>query len=213
MQYFSDGIIAIAITIIVLDLELTKFDGANLKSEWDIALELLPRFLIYLMSYAMLGIMWVNHHTLYRLIKYTDTKLLWHNLHFLFWLTIIPFSTSILGRYPSIPLTMATYALVMFMSSLAFSLSRHYVTTHDMIHQTKVKEEDVAIRKIINRMRMKINIGMFFYAIAFPLSFVTFYLTYICFIIPAILYIIPEQVQRKGTSKSLYEHLEKIQNF
>lgn len=210
LEYFSDGIIAIAITIMVLDIELTKFDGITLNTEWVIFVKMLPRFLIYLLSFAMLSIMWVNHHTLYHFIHYVDVKLMWHNLHLLFWLTLVPFFTSIMGKYYTLPVALAMYGFVMFMSSFAFSLSRFYATRNNLMCKTNITKEDDVIQRIILRMRIKINIGMVFYLISIPLAFVSIFLAYACFIVPAVLYIIPEVVENNRLAKALYNHLNKL---
>lgn len=207
MEYFSDGIMAIAITIMVLDIELTKFPTLTRANEWDIMVSLLPRFLVYLLSFVILGVMWVNHHTFYHMIKYVDIKLLWYNLHLLFWLTLVPFATSMISKFPSLPLPLASYGFIMFMSSLAFNWSRIYAVKKHMIYAGHEKELNDAIDKLIARIRMKITVGVLLYSISIPVAFISIYLAYVCIVAPAVLYLVPEVIEDKKLARTIYRKL------
>lgn len=210
MEYFSDGIIAIAITIMVLDIELTNFAGITLQTEWAIFAKLLPRFLIYLLSFISVGIMWVNHHTLYHVIQYVNAKLLWHNLHLLFWLTLVPFSTSIMAKYPLLPVATATYGLIMFMVSLGFALSRRYGLKQHLALGAGLKELNDVVQKTGRIKQMKAKISMGLYITSISLSFVYTPLVYICFIASAILFFLPDEVKNKRLAKILYNEIKEV---
>ncbi|MCD6013096.1 MAG: hypothetical protein K0Q79_2958 [Flavipsychrobacter sp.] len=206
---FSDGIIAIAITIMVLEIRLEiPHRTITSESEWIVLAKLLPHLLSYLLSFVILGIMWINHHHTYHTIRHVDSKLLWHNLHLLFWLTLVPFSTSLIGKHPLLPLSTAVYGFILFMASLAFYLSRRYALRHNLLHITKNKELNDTLRMLGKRVKVKTYLAMLMYLISIPLSFAIVQLTYICFIIPAVLSFIPEGIDSKSLSKTLFDSFE-----
>lgn len=211
VEAFSDGVIAIAITIMVLNIHLDlpyDPDADVSKVELLRFFRLLPHFLSYLLSFVILGIMWTNHHHMYHTIRHVDGKLLWHNLHLLFWLALVPFSTSLLGNRPVAPASTATYGFILFMSSLAFYLSRLYARRHGLFYVTKEKALNETLIRIRKRGHIKNFIGMGMYLISIPLSFVFVYATYVCFIVPAIISFIPEGVDSKSLSRFLFESFE-----
>ncbi|MES2702573.1 MAG: TMEM175 family protein [Bacteroidota bacterium] len=211
VESFSDGVIVIAITIMVLDLRLDvpSYVALTSKAERAALLGMAPQFLSYLLSFVMLGIMWVNHHHMYHIIRHVDGRLLWHNLHLLFWLTLVPFSTSIMGKNPLLPEATALYGFILFMGSLAFTLSRRYALRHNLMYVAREKALNDTLKRINQRARMKSYIGTFMYFIAIPLSFSLIYAAYVCLIIPAVLFFIPDVVDEKGITKVLFETFEK----
>lgn len=98
IEAFSDGVIAIILTIMVFDLKLHEIPTD--KTVWNELTLLVPKFVSYAISFLMLAIMWVNHHQLFHQIKYTDRKLLWYSIHLLFWMSLIPFGTNFIGVNP-----------------------------------------------------------------------------------------------------------------
>jgi uncharacterized membrane protein len=114
LEAFSDGVIAIIITIMVLELRIPH--GADLG-----ALEpLLPKFLTYLMSYVYLGIYWNNHHHMLHITTRINGKILWANLHLLFWLSLVPFVTGWMGENHAAALPTAIYGVVMLAAAFAY---------------------------------------------------------------------------------------------
>src|ERR1700756_2467956 len=113
---FSDGVLAVAITIMVLEL----------KAPHDASLAALsasaPTFLAYVLSFVYVGIYWNNHHHFFTLVRRVNGAVLWANLHLLFWLSLIPFTTSWLGEHPGAPWPAAIYGLSLLMPSLAYLL-------------------------------------------------------------------------------------------
>ena len=125
LEAFSDGVIAIIITIMVL--ELRPPDSASLES-----LEpLVPTFLSYLLSFALLGTYWNNHHHLLQAAKVIDARVLWANLHLLFWLSIFPFGTAWVGHSNFAPVPVAAYGVLLFLAGAAyFVLVRMLLRVH-----------------------------------------------------------------------------------
>lgn len=116
LEIFSDGVIAIAITIMVLELEPPHAVGlADLGT-------VLPGLLRYLLSFVYVGIYWVNHHALMDRVSRVDGGVLWANLHLLFWLSLIPFVTAWAGEHPMESGPVALYGAVLLMCSVAFML-------------------------------------------------------------------------------------------
>ncbi|NUU03587.1 TMEM175 family protein [Herbaspirillum robiniae] len=116
LEAFSDGVIAVAITIMVLGLQTPR--GATL----DDLLALAPQLLNYLLSFVYVGIYWVNHHHLVQAATHVDRRVLWTNLHLLFWISLIPFVTGWIASHHRDALPVACYGLVLLMCSLSFLL-------------------------------------------------------------------------------------------
>src|SRR5260221_3468672 len=105
LEAFSDGVIAILITIMVLELKVPS--GVNL----DALRPIVPIFLTYILSFVVIGIYWANHHHLFHTVDRINGRILWANLHLLFWLSLITFVTGWVGEHPSAPLPTAVYGL------------------------------------------------------------------------------------------------------
>jgi uncharacterized membrane protein len=116
VEAFSDGVIAIIITIMVLELRPPA--GARLA---DLA-PLLPVFAGYVLSFVYIGIYWNNHHHMMHAVRAVDGSILWANLHLLFWLSMVPFATAWMGRSPLAPGPVALYGVVLLMNALAYTL-------------------------------------------------------------------------------------------
>ncbi len=116
LEAFSDGVIAILITIMVLEFHPPA--GAGLA---DLA-SLMPKLLSYLLSFAFLAIYWNNHHHLFHLVERVDGRVLWANMHLLFWLSLTPFVTAWMGEHRAAPGTVAAYGAVLLGSGIAYYL-------------------------------------------------------------------------------------------
>ncbi len=116
LEAFSDGVIAIIITIMVL--ELRPPDGSTI----DDLLKLAPVFLAYVLSFVNVGIYWTNHHHLFQAVRVVDGRVLWLNLLLLFWLSLFPFTTAWLGETGLQTVPIAAYAFVLLMASIAYYL-------------------------------------------------------------------------------------------
>jgi uncharacterized membrane protein len=127
IEAFSDGVIAIIITIMVLELKVPQ--GHDIDALWP----LLPIFLSYALSFVFVGIYWNNHHQTFHAVKHVGGWVLWANLHLLFWLSLIPFTTGFMGENGFPEHTVAIYALNMMMCAVAyFLLIRALVAQHEV---------------------------------------------------------------------------------
>ena len=114
LEAFSDGVIAIIITIMVLELKVPHDSSlAALAALW-------PVFLSYVLSFVYVGIYWNNHHHFYHVVRHVDGRVLWANLHLLFWLSLLPFVTGWMGENHMESLPVALYGVVLLMSALAW---------------------------------------------------------------------------------------------
>ena len=100
LESFSDGVIAIVITLMIFQIKIPAVaDNASTNEIWSGWLNLLPSLVAYMLSFVMVGVLWVNHHQFFHQLKNIDRKLLWYNLHLLFWMCIIPIPTAFLGQH------------------------------------------------------------------------------------------------------------------
>ena len=178
LEAFSDGVIAIIITIMVLELKVPH--GVTLAA----LRPLLPIFLSYVMSYLYIAIYWNNHHHLFQAIKRVNGRILWANLHLLFWLSLIPFVTDWMGEneFPAWPV--ALYGVVLLANALAFTL----------LVYTLIAEhgKDSLLATALGR-DYKSKISLVGYAVAIPLAFVSQWLSCALYVAVAILWLIPDR--------------------
>jgi uncharacterized membrane protein len=190
IEAFSDGVIAIIITIMVFDLKLPELASA---SDLLPALKaLLPKILSYALSFLVLGIMWANHHQMFHQISRSDRNLLWYNMLLLFWMSLIPFATNFLGANPMMWQASLAYALVFFLCALSFTLLRDYVVKTDLLHLTISR---AAQRRILRKNRL----AMAIYATAAVVSLLSVYISFILFLVVPAMYFIPEKIVHDNT--------------
>ena len=124
LEAFSDGVIAILITIMVLELKIPH--GADLES----LRPLLPVFLTYVLSFIYLGIYWNNHHHMFHATERINGKILWANMHLLFWLSLIPFTTGWMGENHFAPLPTAVYGVVLLLAAVSYTILQTLIIVH-----------------------------------------------------------------------------------
>ncbi len=124
LEAFSDGVIAIIITIMVLELKVPHGES------WATLYPLLPVLFSYVLSFVFIGIYWNNHHHLFHAVKKVNGAVLWANLHLLFWLSLVPFVTGWMGENHFAPLPVALYGVVLFMSGVAYFILARFLITH-----------------------------------------------------------------------------------
>jgi uncharacterized membrane protein len=116
LEAFTDGVIAILITIMVLELKVPE------GTDWGALRHLVPVFLTYVLSWIFLGIYWNNHHHLFHASERINGKVLWANLHLLFWLSLVPFTTGWMGENHFAALPTAVYGVVLLMAAIAYTI-------------------------------------------------------------------------------------------
>ena len=174
VEAFSDGVIAIILTIMVLDL---RPPGHTIDHEFlhGLANYLTPKLTIYAMSFVIVARLWVSHHQLLFAASHTTPRLMWLNLLLLFFMSLIPFATGYLGEDLFRELAVATYATVMFFTASTFTWLRHYVTYH-------LRNEEHAIHLHPSLMKRS-YLGMTLYGLGIPFAFASVYVSYVLFIV------------------------------
>ena len=177
LEAFSDGVIAILITIMVLGLAAPH--DASLAA----LRPLIPTFLSYVLSFTFLGIYWNNHHHLFQIIKHVDGRVLWANLHLLFWLSLIPFGAGWLGFTNFATWPAVLYGTVLLFAAVAYSLLvRALLAVH---------EQDPALARAVGS-DFKGNLSLALYVIAIPLAFVSSWLACAVFVAVAGIWLVPD---------------------
>lgn len=121
LEAFSDGVIAIIITIMVLEFKVP--DGTTFEA----IIPLFHKFLSYILSFIYVGIYWSNHHHMMQIVKSFNGTILWANLHLLFWLSLIPFATAWIGEHHFAPFPMMLYGLILLMSAIAYFILQNLI--------------------------------------------------------------------------------------
>jgi uncharacterized membrane protein len=178
LEAFSDGVIAIIITIMVL--ELRPPHGTN----WAALGPLLPSFLSYLLSFTFLGIYWNNHHHLLQATRHINGATLWANLHLLFWLSLVPFVTSWMGdnHYAAAPT--AAYGVVLFMCAIAFTVLLRTILAAERGTNSRLAAAIGSDRK------GKLSLAI--YATAIPLAFVHETISHVLYVLVALIWFVPD---------------------
>lgn len=187
MEAFSDGVIAIIITIMVLELKVPK--------ENDIAalVSLLHIFLSYVLSFIYLGIYWSNHHHLFQAIKHVSGGALWANLHLLFWMSLIPFATAWMGEHHFESGPVALYGAVLLLAAIAYFILAHVLMS--------LHGRDSAIAKAIGSdFKGKISIAL--YVVAIPLAFASTWISCAIYVGVAVMWLIPDRRIEKALAAS-----------
>jgi uncharacterized membrane protein len=179
MEAFSDGVIAVIITIMVLELRPPH------ETTIPAILSVLPSFIVYGLSFLCVAIMWVNHHHFMHAAKRAETGLLWANNNLLFWMSLIPFVTGYVGAHYSEPLAIACYGGVLTMTSLGFLLLQWALAAQN-------GDEELQVLQFC-RIRMKATLAMLIYASSIALAFVHVEISYAIFVLIPTAYFWPEK--------------------
>ena len=198
VEAFSDNVIAIILTIMVFEIRFPRMaDHFTRADVWKHILPLGPNIIAYAVSFLVLGVMWVNHHHMFHLIQKVDEKLLWLNLHLLFWMSLIPFPTAMLGNNPFLPEACMMYGVVMLMNTLAFHLLRMHIAKNELMYKENEDKRNHEIDTMNRRIRTKYFISIAAYVISIPLSYVSVYIAYGCFMVLPSMFFIPDGVRTK----------------
>ena len=184
---FSDGVIAIIITIMVLELKVPH------GSDWGTLATLIPVFLSYVLSFLYIAIYWNNHHHLMHTVTYVDGLILWANAHLLFWLSLIPFATGWMGENHFAPLPTAVYGVALLMPALAYYLLQLVIMRTDGAHSP--------LASALGR-DVKGKISPVFYVAAIGLAFVSPWISCGIYVLVALMWIVPD----RRIAKALKEH-------
>jgi uncharacterized membrane protein len=178
LETFSDGVIAIIITIMVLELKIPH--GAD----WESLRPIVPVFLTYVLSFVYLGIYWNNHHHMLYVTDQINGKILWANMHLLFWLSLIPFVTGWMGENHFAPLPTAVYGAVLLAASIAYYILQKLI----IAQQGPISKLKAAVGKDI-----KGKLSPIIYIVAIALAFVNQWVSNGLYVLVALMWLIPDR--------------------
>jgi len=187
LEAFSDGVIAILITIMVLELHTPQ------HADVDGVLEVLPSISLYALSFVYLGIYWNNHHHLLHATSQINGTVLWANLHLLFWLSLIPFSMRWMGESGLAPLPTAAYGVVLLLAGVAYTILVRCLLA--------CQPPNSILANAIGSDR-KGNLSIVLYALAIPLTLVNTWLSVALYALVALIWLVPDRriERRLGTA-------------
>jgi uncharacterized membrane protein len=178
LEAFSDGVIAIIITIMVLELKVPHGE------DFEALKPLIPVFLSYAMSFIFVGIYWNNHHHTMQAVEKVNGKVLWANLHLLFWLSLIPFATNWLGETGFASRPVAVYGLVMLMCAISYTIWVLVLIAHHGGENSKLA---TAIGS-----DAKGKISLLFYIIAIPTAFFNSWIAMALYLLVSLIWFLPD---------------------
>ncbi len=186
LEAFSDGVIAIIITIMVLELKIPH------KSDLAGLLPILPKFLSYTLSFVYLGIYWNNHHHLLQAAKQVNGAVLWANLHLLFWLSLIPFVTGWMGENNFATMPLVFYGAVLWLAGLAYYILAQTLIAHhgkDSLIAQAIGKDEKGIR------------SLYIYTAAIILAFFIPWMAAILYVLVAVMWLVPDRRIENNLSK------------
>lgn len=179
LEAFSDGVLAVIITIMVLEMKVPH------GSDWQALQPLLPVFLSYVLSFVYIGIYWNNHHHMLHTLQRVNGRILWANLHLLFWLSLVPFVTGWMGENHFSALPTALYGAVLFMAAQAY-----FILQYSIIAANGGKESLLA--KAVEHDK-KGKVSQFLYAVAIPVAFWNQWMSDGIYVLVAIIWLVPDR--------------------
>ena len=178
LEAFSDGVIAIIITIMVLELKVPH------DASWRSLIPIAPVFLSYVLSFVFVGIYWSNHHHLLQVVERVNGGVLWANLHLLFWLSLTPFVTAWMGENKFAAVPVSLYGGVLLGAAIAyFILARSLLAIH----------APDSLLAIALGADFKGKISMVIYLVAIPLAFVRPWLACLLYVLVAVMWLVPDR--------------------
>ncbi len=188
LEAFSDGVMAIIITIMVLEFKIPE--NGDLKS----LIPLVPIFISYLLSFLFIGIYWGNHHHLLHTVKHISSGIMLANLNLLFWLSLVPFATGWMGENNFEPPTVALYAILLNFCGISYTI----------LQQTIVKCHDFnpAMQNAMRKHSNKGKISVIAYTAAIPLAYIEPFISELLFFAVGVLWLLPDKNIERATSEA-----------
>lgn len=187
LEAFSDGVLAIILTIMVLELKVPE--SANFES----LLEISPVFLSYILSFIYIGIYWNNHHHMMHSVSQVNGKILWANLHLLFWLSLVPFATGWMGENHFAKATLTIYGVMLLMAGVAYWILQSVII--------KSQGENSLLKKAVGKDRKGLSSPPL-YTLGIALSFFNQWLSGAVYIFVALMWLVPDRrIEKTLTEK------------
>jgi uncharacterized membrane protein len=178
MEAFSDGVLAIVITIMVLEFHVPE------SGTWEALRPVLPVFLTYVLSFVFLGVYWNNHHHMLQACDRVNGRVLWANLHLLFWLSLVPFVTAWMGQHYFAPAPTALYGVVLLFCAIAWTILQHALIVE---HGSGSKLARAMGKDVKGRL------SLLFYVLAIPMAFVSSRFSIALYIVVTLMWLVPDR--------------------
>jgi uncharacterized membrane protein len=189
LEAFSDGVLAIIITIMVLEIKTPT------TANWDGIIQLLPTFFSYMLSFAVVGVYWNNHHHLLHTVKRVSPAIMWANLNLLFWLSLIPFGTKWIGETHFERFTVIVYALFLLLCGLSYNVLQNSIAR-------SLKGEKSQIVALIKRDNIKVLISISCVILAIPAAFIDTKISLFLFTFSTGIWIVPSKAIAEDLAKN-----------
>ncbi|OGT41005.1 MAG: hypothetical protein A3F13_09710 [Gammaproteobacteria bacterium RIFCSPHIGHO2_12_FULL_40_19] len=186
LEAFSDGVFAIIITLLILDIHTPEIHAVNNEKLFLGLIALTPKILIYIISFLNIAVYWINHHQLFSVLKRTDRGFLWLNCLLLLVLVFVPFPTSVVGEYPDQIIAITFFGLVMMVAAIIFGTMRLYSAYYGCLVNCDLIDDG-----LIKREMFKSYSGALFYAVAILAGFISTKLSIAFYFVIPLLYALP----------------------
>ena len=192
LENFSDGVFAIVLTLLAFQFKVPKFSNdVDLMQNFYELVRIAPYLLGFIFSFFFIAVFWVNHHHLYHVIKETNGTLLWYNIYFLFWITMLPFAIAMVGDHHLVPLAAVSLGFVLFMASIAaYLLFRYSYVKSKLVDETLSND---SIKSGLSKNMLAIIITLFGILIAFKWV----YISYCIYFAVLIIYVNPLKMEKR----------------
>jgi uncharacterized membrane protein len=177
LEAFSDGVIAILITIMVLELR------APHEPTWTAVMELSPKICAYVLSFVFLGIYWNNHHHMFHATRRITGGVLWANLHLLFWLSLVPFATAWMGETHNAPLPTSAYGAVLLLAGIAYYILERTIIASEGADSTLAEAVGQEVKGIVS---------VVLYGVAIPSAFTHPWIADAIYVVVALMWLVPD---------------------
>ncbi len=178
LEAFTDGVIAILITIMVLELRVPR------GTDWEALRPVVPVFLTYVLSFVYLAIYWNNHHMMFHAVRHIDRRVLWANLHLLFWLSLVPFVTGWMGENHFAAVPTAAYGTIMLLAGAAYWILQSALIAGE-------GEASKLAAAVGRDVKGKASVAC--YAVSIPLAFLQQWASDAIFVIVALMWLVPDR--------------------
>ena len=192
LENFSDGVFSIVLTLLAFQFKVPKFSSElDLVNNFYELIRIAPYFLGFIFSFFFIAVFWVNHHHLYHAVKETNSALLWYNIYFLFWITMLPFAIAMVGDHPQVPMAAVSLGFVLFMASIAaYLLLRYSYVKSKLVDETLSYD---SIKDGLSKNRTAIIITFLGILVAFKWV----YISYCIYFAVLIIFLIPLKMEKR----------------
>lgn len=196
LENFSDGVFAIILTLLAFQFKVPNFSSnVDFSQNWHELVKLAPHVLGFIFSFLFIGVFWVNHHHLYHAVKETNSALLWYNINFLFWITMLPFAIAMVGDHPHIPLAAVCLGFDLLMTSIAAYLLLHYSYV-----KSKLVDETLSHESIKAGLNQNL-LAIFITIVGITVAFKWVYVSYFIYFVVLLIFVNPLKIEKRLRSK------------